>query len=123
MDEITRWVDMIIAGTRDSEQPQSDPDDSLEAVLSGRAVELWSDSTGRLFLVADQSDVERLTHSDDSIGRGEVYTAAEIRRIITIADPQIVAEIHAYKRRFDGVVSEIQGESVTALERKATDAT
>jgi hypothetical protein len=75
----------------------------LEPLLKGRAIELWSDSAGRLFLVADEADalqaMERL-----GARRGEVYTAAELRRIVAVNDPGVVAEIHEWKRRFDGVV-------------------
>jgi hypothetical protein len=77
----------------------------LESALKGRAIELWSNSAGRLFLVADEADahlaMERL-----EARRGEIYTAAEARRIVAVKDPSIVAEIHGWKQRFDGVVRE-----------------
>lgn len=76
---------------------------SLEAVLKGLAVELWSDRSGRLFIVAGEEDGNRLMAA--GVERGEIYTAAEARRIIQIGDPAIVAEIHDWKRRFDGVVT------------------
>jgi hypothetical protein len=81
----------------------------LEAVLKGQTVELWSDSAERLFLVADEEDS---TTAMDRYGarRGEVYTAAEAQRIVTVADPRVVREIHAWKRRFDGTVREFQEE-------------
>lgn len=75
---------------------------SLEEVLRGTAVELWSDRSGRLFIVADQDDANRLMA--DGVSRGEIYTAAEARRIVRIADPDAVAEIHEWKRRFGGVI-------------------
>lgn len=78
--------------------------ESLEAVLKGKAVELWSDTSGRLFIVADNQDAQRLIASDCTITRGETYTAAEARRVSTIGDSAIVAEIHEWKLRFDGVV-------------------
>jgi hypothetical protein len=40
--------------------------------------------------------------------RGEIYTAAEARRIIAVSDPTAVAEIHDWKRRFDAVVREVE---------------
>ncbi|MDP8989526.1 MAG: hypothetical protein M3N41_05515, partial [Acidobacteriota bacterium] len=53
----------------------------------------------RIWIVADESDVVRLREP-----RGTVYTAAEARRVVQISDPATIAEIHAWKRRFDGVV-------------------
>ncbi len=75
---------------------------SLEAVLKGRAIELWFDARGeRLWLVAAEADAARLGKP-----HGTVYTAAEARRVIQIGDPAVVAEIHNWKRRFDGVIRE-----------------
>ncbi len=36
--------------------------------------------------------------------RGEIYTAVEVQRIVVVDDPEVVAEIHEWKRRFDGVI-------------------
>jgi hypothetical protein len=69
----------------------------LEDVLKGSVVELWSDAAGRLFIVADEDDARRLGEP-----RGTVYTAAELRRVVQIADPSIVHEIHEWKRAFNG---------------------
>jgi hypothetical protein len=79
----------------------------LESLLKDRVIELWSDSEGRLFLVADQADARRAM---ERLGarRGEIYTAAEARRIIAVNDPAIVTEIHNWKRQFDGVVREFR---------------
>jgi hypothetical protein len=72
----------------------------LEDVLRGRAIELWSDALGeRFWLVADEADAARLGEP-----RGTVYTAAEARRVVQIGDPATVAEVHAWKRRFEGVI-------------------
>ena len=72
----------------------------LESVLKGRAIELWSDALGeRFWLVADEEDAATLGEV-----RGTVYTAAEARRVVQIRDPASVAEIHNWKRRFDGVI-------------------
>ena len=75
--------------------------DSLESVLKARAIELWSTEAGRLFLVADEEDVR---YAIERLGarRGETYTASEARRIIAVGDPAVVAEIHNWKKRFDG---------------------
>ena len=76
----------------------------LEDVLEGRAIELWSTVTGRLFLVANEGDA-RVACQRLGVRRGEIYTAVEARRIVAVNDPSSVAEIHDWKRRFDGVIS------------------
>ena len=74
---------------------------SLEDEVKGRAIELWSDALGeRFWLVADEADAARLREP-----RGNVYTAAEARRIVKLGNPAVVAEIHSWKRQFDGVVN------------------
>ena len=75
----------------------------LEDALAGHAIELWSDALGRLFLVADEADARAAI---DRLGarRGEVYTAAEVRRIVAVNDPAVVAEIHDWKRQFNGAL-------------------
>lgn len=83
-------------------QEQGEPT-SLEAVLKGKAIELWSDQAGRLFLVADEEDARRLGEP-----RGEVYTAAEARMVIQVTDPETVLEIHRWKREFNGRVDEVR---------------
>ncbi len=85
----------VLADTRPAEQESG----SLESVLRGLAIELWSDAAGGLFIVADEDDVRRLGEL-----RGAVYTAAEIRRVVQIGDPATVLEIHEWKRTFNGRV-------------------
>jgi hypothetical protein len=80
---------------------------SLEDALHGRAIELWSTAAGRLFLVADDADA-RQAMEHFGARRGEIYTAAEARRIVAVGDPKVVAEIHDWKRRFDGVIREFR---------------
>jgi hypothetical protein len=77
--------------------------ESLEDVLKGLAIELWSDAAGSLFIVADEDDARRLGEP-----RGTVYTAAEMRRVVQIGDPATVFEIHEWKRKFNGRVREYQ---------------
>jgi hypothetical protein len=90
-----------LAKLSNSASPQVD---ALEMVLQGRAIELWSTAAGRLFLVADEGDART---ASERLGarRGEIYTAAEARRIIAVGDPSTVAEIHDFKRRLDGLIS------------------
>jgi hypothetical protein len=76
-----------------AQEPGQEP---LEAVLKGKAIELWSDGE-RFFLIADEEDAARLGEP-----RGSVYTAAEVRLITRITDAKVVREIHSYKRRFNG---------------------
>ena len=74
----------------------------LEASLKGRAVELWSKLAGeRLFIVADEADAAKLGEP-----RGTIYTAAEVRKIVSIRNPEAVAEIHRWKRMFTGRLRE-----------------
>ncbi|MCP5118692.1 MAG: hypothetical protein GY953_48395 [bacterium] len=82
-----------------------DREESHEFVLKGQAVELWwrGDS---LFFVADEEDAALLDEP-----RGSVYTRAEMEHIITVEDPEIVAEIHQWKREFNGVIRESRKES------------
>ena len=75
--------------------------ESLEDVLKGLAIELWSDAAGSLFIVADEDDARRLGEP-----RGTVYTAAEMRRVVQIGDPATVLEIQQWKRKFRGRVRE-----------------
>ena len=81
---------------------ESEEPPSLEQVLRGHAIELWSDALGeRFWLVADEADAAKLGEP-----RGATYTAAEARRIVKLADTAVVAEIHRWKRQFDAVVRE-----------------
>lgn len=90
-------------GPASLETPEIPP---LEEVLKGRAVELYLADGDRLFIVADEADAARLGEP-----RGAIYTAAELHRVIQIADPSVVAEVHRWKRAFNGSVREFQGGS------------
>jgi hypothetical protein len=85
---------------RPKEQREPEP---LEDMLKGRAIELWSNAAGCLFIVADEDDARRLGEP-----RGIVYTAAEVRRVIQIGDPATVLEIHEWKRTFNARMRECQ---------------
>ena len=87
-----------LAGTQPTPVQESG---SLESVLRGVAIELWSDAAGSLFIVADEDDALRLGEP-----RGSVYTAAEMRRVVQIGDPATVLEIQQWKRKFRGRVRE-----------------
>ena len=104
MNELRDFVQKLEQRLAAKLDPEPEP---LEAVLKGRAIELWSTAAGRLFLVADDADSRRAMEQLRA-RRGEIYTAAEARRIIAVKDPAIVAEIHDWKQRFDGVVREVR---------------
>ncbi len=100
--DIERYVEEL--GRLAMEESVPGSEDMSEAVqhsiggvwLKGRSVELWR--AGDLFwLVADDEDAIRLSEP-----RGTVYSAAEVERIATIADPEIVADVNWWKREFDG---------------------
>jgi hypothetical protein len=97
------YLDIARQVMRERQAPEPDQAVSLEAVLKGRSIELWSTAAGGLFLVADEEDAH-LAIERFGARRGEIYSAAEARRIVAVKDPAIVAEIHDWKRRFDGVV-------------------
>lgn len=84
--------------------PRPEAAQPLEAVLKGQALELWSDALGeRFWLVADEEDAVLLGEP-----RGTIYTAAEARRVVEIADPSVVAEVHCWKREFNATVGDCQ---------------
>jgi hypothetical protein len=80
----------------------------LEETLQGLAVELYLADGDRLFIVADEADAAKLGEP-----RGVVYTAAEVRRIIQISDPDVVAEVHRWKREFNATVRDYQKATAT----------
>lgn len=76
---------------------------TLDSVLRDLVIELCSAENGRLFLVADDIAASRVL-AQLGTRRGEIYIASEIRRINAMQDPALVAEVHKWKRRFDGTV-------------------
>ena len=98
--------DYLSIARRALERPKEprQPDEPLEDVLKGLAIELWSDAAGCLFIVADEDDARRLGEPS-----GTVYTAAEMRRVVQLGDPATVLEIHEWKRTFNARVRECQG--------------
>ena len=87
---------------------------SLEECLKGRAVELYLADGDRLFIVADEQDAAKLAER-----RGTIYTAAEVRRVIQIADPSVVAEVHLWKRKFNGTVRDLTTETPAPRRRSS----
>jgi len=100
--DIERYVNKFAETVARPDQPRLEQASvSLESALKGRALELWSNAAGHLFIVADEEDARRLGER-----RGIVYTAAELRRVTRISDPAIVLEIHEWKQKFDGRIRE-----------------
>ncbi len=90
-----------------SQEPE--PTEPLESVLKGKAIELYQANGDRLFIVADEDDARLLSEL-----RGTIYTATEVRWVVSIADPSTVAEIHRWKRAFNATVSEVVRHSPNA---------
>jgi hypothetical protein len=80
----------------------------LEDELKGRALELYLADGDRMFIVADEEDAAKLGEP-----RGTVCTASEARRIVQIADPGVVAEVHRWKREFNATVRDFQRQTET----------
>lgn len=77
---------------------------ALETVLKGRAIALYCDLVRQtLWLVADEEDVHRLAER-----RGVVYSAPEIREILKVKDPKIVAEIHRWKEIYNATIRSVE---------------
>ena len=94
--------DYLNIARRALQQPQESRQlKTLEEVLKGLAIELWSDAAGHLFIVADEDDARLLGEP-----RGSVYAAAEMRRVVQIRDPATVLEIHEWKRMFNARMRE-----------------
>jgi hypothetical protein len=70
---------------------------------TGQAVELYLTDGDRLFIVADEADAARLSEP-----RGTIYTAAEIRLLVRVTDPQVVAEVRRWKREFNATVRDLR---------------
>jgi hypothetical protein len=75
----------------------------LEEVLKSRALELYLADGERLFIVADEADAVMLGKP-----RGTIYTAAEVHRIVQVADPNVVTELHRWKREFNATVADLK---------------
>jgi hypothetical protein len=110
---VALWDYQLANTTRHGTTETSKTTESLESVLKGHPIELWSDALGeRFWLVADEEDAAELREP-----RGTVYTAAEARRVTRIGDPKIVAEIHHWKQKFDAVISQ-NGVTETGIKAK-----
>lgn len=86
------------ASTRRPEQHPAEvhPSDALK----GYAVCLCSDLVGEnLWIVSDEEDAERLIQQGER--RGAIYTRAESLLVTRIDDPEIVKQVHEFKREFN----------------------
>jgi hypothetical protein len=82
----------------------------LEQALKGRPLELYLADGDRLFIVADEADAAKLGEP-----RGTIYTSAEARLVVRIADPGFVAEVHSWKREFNATLRECLGRRTNGL--------
>jgi hypothetical protein len=57
---IESYVNDLAKTVLDTQPVAEEESVSLESVLSGLVIELWSDPAGRLFIVADEDDAQRL---------------------------------------------------------------
>jgi hypothetical protein len=88
------YLKILKRAVAEAEQRAPEPD------LKGQAVELyWRGES--LFLVADEDDAARLAEP-----RGQTYTIAEATLLARIEDPEVIAEIHAWKRTHNGILRE-----------------
>src|ERR1700722_10110788 len=100
---IERYVDRLAKKARRMEpecatEPSADP-------LNSPAIELWSDAQGERFWL--ELDEENVTN------RREPENGARNRRgarcLIRIGNPGTVAEVHAWKRRFEATIRQVNG--------------
>lgn len=97
--EPTKPTDPAFEGFVGPPLPEERETPPLRSVLRNRVVELYLTNGDRLFMVADEDDAAKLGEP-----RGSIYTAAEVRLVIQIADPGIIAEVHRWKRQFEATV-------------------
>ena len=99
--DIARKVLARRKAERLDEQPEQNPAEAPPRdALKGYAVCLYADLVGEnLWIVADQEDAERLIEQGER--RGAIYTRAESRLVTRIKDPEIVKQVHAFKREFN----------------------
>ena len=72
----------------------------LEEILKGTGICLYSDLLGEnLWICADEEDARQLIEQGEK--RGAIYTANEIRLVVTIQDRDVVRQVHEFKREFD----------------------
>ncbi len=98
IDRFVRELTQEALGDAWSDSGKIQEAEPLEMVLKGHAIALWSDLLGeRLFIAADEADAKVLGEP-----RGQIYMGDEVRCVVQITDPAIVAELHRWKRRFNG---------------------
>ena len=78
--------------------PAPDPEAALRLVRKGQAVCLASDLLGeRIWIVADQEDADVLQTQEPGAA---CYELAEVAILAALQDPEIVREVHHFKRAF-----------------------
>ena len=80
--------------------PATDPEATLSLVRKGQAVCLVSDLLGEhIWIVADQEDADVLQTQEPGAA---CYDLAEVEILAALRDPEIVREVHRFKRAFPG---------------------
>ena len=99
--DIARKVLARRKAERLDEQPEQNPAEAPPSdALKGHAVALYCDLIREtLWLVVDEQDAQRLIEQGER--RGAIYTRAESRLVTRIKDPEIVKQVHAFKREFN----------------------
>ena len=78
--------------------PTTDPEATLSLVRRGQAVCLASDLLGEhIWIVADQEDADVLQTQEPGAA---CYELAEVAILAALQDPEIVREVHHFKRAF-----------------------
>ena len=82
------------------ETAHPDPEATLSLVRKGQAVCLASDLLGEhIWIVADQEDADVLQTQEPGAA---CYDLAEVEILAALRDPEIVREVHHFKRAFPG---------------------
>jgi hypothetical protein len=101
------FVGAVLGKSQKIEGAPEPPDDpialaslvkSMESVLKGCAVELWSDGE-RIWLVADEEDARKLKERP-----GAVYTAPEAKLLCGVTDLAAVRQIHLWKQTTNSTI-------------------
>ena len=106
---IERWLPKlrehkpaILTALRLASEPATDPDPgaAVEDALKGHAVLVVLDADGaRVWLVADAEDAGKL----GSVGTDAIVTRDEIRILAATREPEVRAELMAFKRELKGM--------------------
>ena len=99
---IESYVDRLAKKARCSEPKCAT---ETRGALNGPAIELWSDAQSeRFWLVLDEENVTNRREP-----KGGPWNRTGARCLIRIGNPATVAEVHAWKQRFEATVRQVNG--------------